>query len=104
MISVAPGSIRIGLDVGGTKIAGVALGPDGAQLGGLTALGEPLLCGIRRVLRESAEESPFLRSLRLDERIEMLPAASPVAAIGAALLDAAPAAVHDLEKEISAHG
>lgn len=72
--------------------------------GGLTALGEPLISGIRRVLRRNAAESPFLHSLRLDERIEMLPADSPVAAIGAALLDAAPAARHDLEKEISVHG
>lgn len=72
--------------------------------GGLTALGDRLADGIRNSLRADAENSAFLRSLRLDERIEMLPAHSPVAAIGAALLGPATAGAHDLEKEISVHG
>lgn len=54
--------------------------------GGLTALGDRLDADIRRALRADAETSPFMRSLRLDERIELLPAGSPVAALGAALL------------------
>lgn len=35
MTGSAPRSIRIGLDVGGTKIAGVALSPDGTHLGSI---------------------------------------------------------------------
>ncbi|WEK62403.1 MAG: ROK family protein [Candidatus Microbacterium colombiense] len=56
--------------------------------GGLTALGERLENGIRRALLLDAEASPFMRSLQLDERIEMLPAGSPAAAFGAALVGA----------------
>lgn len=55
--------------------------------GGLTALGERLLDPVRQRLREVAASSPFVASLRLDERIELLPAGSPAAALGAALLD-----------------
>ena len=57
--------------------------------GGLTALGERLQGVVTRRLREEAEASAFLRSLRLDERIELLPAGSPAAALGAALVGAA---------------
>lgn len=67
--------------------------------GGLTALGDRLDAGIRDALRSDAASSPFLESLRLDERIELLPSGSPVAAIGAAMVGAgAPA------KEIMSHG
>lgn len=72
--------------------------------GGLTALAERLEPGIRTALRADAATSPFLRSLHLDERIEMLPADSPVAAIGAALLGSAPADTTALDKEIVPHG
>lgn len=54
--------------------------------GGITALGERLAGDVRWELRESAAASPFLRSLRLDERVELLPAGSPAAAFGAALV------------------
>lgn len=67
--------------------------------GGLTALGARLEDGIRAALRTEAETSPFMRSLRLDERIEILAAGSPAAAFGAALVGAAVP-----EKEIVFHG
>lgn len=67
--------------------------------GGLTALGERLGDGIRTALIADAAGSPFLRSLRLDERIEMLPSGSPAAALGAALVGS-----HVPEQETAVHG
>ena len=67
--------------------------------GGLTSLGERLEQGIRHALLAGAEASPFMRSLHLDERIELLPAGSPAAAFGAALVGAAIS-----EKESVSHG
>lgn len=67
--------------------------------GGLTSLGDRLEVGIRAALRQDAESSAFMRSLHLDERIEMLPAGSPAAAFGAALVGAS-----DSSKEIVSHG
>lgn len=67
--------------------------------GGLTAMGSRLDDGIRAALHAGAEASPFARSLRLDERIELLPAGSPAAALGAALVGASIS-----EKEIVPHG
>jgi predicted NBD/HSP70 family sugar kinase len=58
--------------------------------GGLTALAQRLRDGVAAELDASAEASEFLRSLRLRERIELLPAGSAAAAIGAALVGAAP--------------
>ena len=57
--------------------------------GGLTALGDRLRDDVSAELAASAEASPFMRSLRLDERVELLPAGSPAAALGAALIGAA---------------
>ncbi len=67
--------------------------------GGLTALGDRLDRGIRGALLAGAETSAFMRSLRLDERIELLPAGSPAAAFGAALVGASVPS-----KEIVSHG
>lgn len=67
--------------------------------GGLTALGARLEDGIRAALLADAEASPFMRSLHLDQRIGMLPAGSPAAAFGAALVGASLS-----EKEIVPHG
>lgn len=67
--------------------------------GGLTALGDRLEDGVRAALHAGAEASAFMRSLRLDERIELLPAGSPAAAFGAALVGAAAPT-----KEIVTHG
>jgi glucokinase len=59
--------------------------------GGISALGERLRADVVRRLESSAATSPFLRSLRLAERVELLPAGSPAAALGAALVGAADA-------------
>ncbi|WP_164233177.1 ROK family protein [Microbacterium hydrocarbonoxydans] len=67
--------------------------------GGLTALGARLEDGIRAALLAGAEASPFMRSLHLDERIELLPAGSPAAAFGAAMVGASIPS-----KEIVSHG
>jgi len=67
--------------------------------GGITALGERLLGDVVSELRASAEASAFMRSLRLEERVELLPAGSPAAALGAALIGAA----HDPEEALT-HG
>ncbi|MEV7618503.1 ROK family protein [Microbacterium sp. NPDC089321] len=72
--------------------------------GGLTALAPRIEAGIRGRLRDDAAHSPFLQSLRLDERIELLSPESPVAAIGAALLGPVISGPHPLEKEMPAHG
>lgn len=56
--------------------------------GGLTSLGDRLYSGVHAALRSGAAESPFMRSLHLDDRIELLPAGSPAAAFGAAVVGA----------------
>jgi len=53
--------------------------------GGMSALGQPLLATVCRVLDIRADTSQFLGSLELASRVRMLPEGSPVAAIGAAL-------------------
>lgn len=60
--------------------------------GGVTALGPRLLADVTDELAASAETSPFMRSLRLEERVELLPAGSPAAALGAALVGTTPEA------------
>ncbi|NYE21176.1 ROK family protein [Microbacterium immunditiarum] len=67
--------------------------------GGITALGDRLLVDVVSELGASAEASAFMRSLRLEDRVELLPAGSPAAALGAALIGAA----HDPEEAL-AHG
>lgn len=57
--------------------------------GGLTALAERLMTDVVAELTASAEASAFMRSLRLHERVELLPVGSPAAALGAALVGAA---------------
>lgn len=57
--------------------------------GGITGLGPRLMADVTAELTGSAEASPFMRSLRLEERVELLPAGSPAAALGAALVGAA---------------
>ncbi|MET0782526.1 MAG: ROK family protein [Microbacterium sp.] len=56
--------------------------------GGITALGPRLRADISAELAADGDASAFIRSLRLDERIEMLPTGSPAAALGAALIGA----------------
>ncbi|WP_240640636.1 ROK family protein [Microbacterium sp. 10M-3C3] len=57
--------------------------------GGLTALAPRLTADVAGALDDSAASSPFLRSLRLAERVRVLPSGSPAAAVGAALVGAA---------------
>lgn len=54
--------------------------------GGLTALGQRLRADVSAELDASAAASPFMRSLRLDERVDLLPPGSPAAAVGAAII------------------
>ena len=71
--------------------------------GGVTALGARLMRLVSTELAESAAASPFMRSLRLEERVELLPPGSPAAALGAALIGGA----RDPEldgAEVLAHG
>ncbi len=56
--------------------------------GGVAALGARLMADVRAELAASAEASPFMRSLRLEDRVELLDAGSPAAALGAALVGA----------------
>ncbi|MCS5718281.1 ROK family protein [Herbiconiux sp. CPCC 205763] len=56
--------------------------------GGLSAIGAWLLDEVRRVLTSWAVESPFLASLGLDSRVQLVPAGFPAAAVGAALVGA----------------
>lgn len=67
--------------------------------GGVTALGERLLALVHDELGMSAAASPFIRSLGLSERVELLPAGSPAAALGAAIIGAA-----EPDREAVLHG
>lgn len=54
--------------------------------GGLSSLGDRLLGQVRARLDADARTSPFLASLALAERVLLVPAGSPVGAVGAALV------------------
>jgi len=71
--------------------------------GGVTALGDRLMTDVAAELSASAEASPFMRSLRLQERVELLPPGSPAAALGAAIVGAQGDATHDTEEAL-VHG
>ena len=75
-----------------TDVDAVVLG------GGVTALGDRMLRPVLAELDTSAAASPFLRSLRLSERVDLLPPGSPAAALGAAILGA------ESEQEAVFHG
>lgn len=57
--------------------------------GGISSLGAALLAEVRRVLGTWATVSPFLASLDLAARVEVVPADFPAAAVGAALVGVA---------------
>jgi len=71
--------------------------------GGVTALGDRLMADVSAELAASAEASPFMRSLRLQERVELLPPGSPAAALGAAIVGAQGDTTHDTEEAL-VHG
>lgn len=54
--------------------------------GGISSLGEPLLSGVGDVLRGWAATSPFLASLELPERVQLVPPGFSAAAVGAAFV------------------
>jgi len=56
--------------------------------GGLSGYGQPLVDGTRRILDEWSTASPFLASLAISERLELLDPEVPIAALGAADLGA----------------
>jgi predicted NBD/HSP70 family sugar kinase len=68
--------------------------------GGVTGLGDRLMTDVAAELSTSAEASPFMRSLRLTERVELLPPGSPAAALGAALVGAEGDATHDAQEAL----
>ncbi|GAA3896921.1 ROK family protein [Microbacterium invictum] len=69
--------------------------------GGITALADRVLTPVVTELERSAAASAFMRSLRLGDRVQLLPPGSPAAALGAALIgDADPVE----EREPLAHG
>jgi predicted NBD/HSP70 family sugar kinase len=69
--------------------------------GGLSGLGDRLLNGVVAELDASAAASDFMRSLQVARRVELLPAGSPAAALGAALLGSA--RDHDVRETVD-HG
>jgi glucokinase len=54
--------------------------------GGISSLGEPLLRGVREALEGWALSSPFLASLELPDRVQLVPQRFSAAALGAALV------------------
>jgi glucokinase len=57
--------------------------------GGLSSLGTELLDAVRAVLADWERQSPFLASTHLSERVTIVPAEFPAAAVGAALVGVA---------------
>ena len=58
--------------------------------GGISLMGSPLTAAVQSVFDEWERESPFIASLRLGERMRLLPPDSRAAATGAAWLGAVP--------------
>jgi len=54
--------------------------------GGISSLGDRVMGGVRDVIAAWGSQSPFIHSLGLADRIRLLPAGAPVAALGAAHL------------------
>jgi hypothetical protein len=56
--------------------------------GGISSLGDPLLAGIRAALDEWSQVSAFIASLRLSQRVRLVPPGTLVSAVGAAFVGA----------------
>jgi len=54
--------------------------------GGISGLGDRVMGGVRDIFDAWGTQSPFIHSLGLGERVRLLPAGAPVAALGAAHL------------------
>jgi predicted NBD/HSP70 family sugar kinase len=69
------------------RMLGLAVDPAAIFLGGgITDLGQPLLAEVTAAVREQAVTSPFLAAINLADRVRLLPAGVPAAAIGAAMI------------------
>lgn len=53
--------------------------------GGVAELGDPLMRELQRAMAVEADRSPLLATLRLGDRVQLLPAGSPVGELGAVL-------------------
>lgn len=62
--------------------------------GGITSLGEPLIADVRECLDSWAAVSPFIASLELSSRVDLVPPGFPAAAIGAAIVGMPVVSVH----------
>ncbi|WP_314213326.1 ROK family protein [Pseudarthrobacter equi] len=68
------------------RILGVTYDPAAVYIGGgLNALGQPLLSGLRQELVRAEMQSPFLAGLALGERVRLVPPGLPIGAVGAAI-------------------
>ncbi|MFS0853235.1 ROK family protein [Microbacterium sp. 179-I 3D4 NHS] len=73
----------------GIRMVMLSLDPERVILmGGVANAGQPLLDAVRSALRDMAAVSPFLESLRLDERVMLAPELADLPARGAARLRA----------------
>lgn len=78
-------STIVGAIVNAIDVLAVTVDPSAIIIGGGTAkTGLPLLEEIRSQLRVRAAGSPFIASLRLDERVSLVDADQPIGCIGAA--------------------
>ncbi|SEQ44057.1 ROK family protein [Arthrobacter sp. OV608] len=69
------------------RILGLTYDPSAIYIGGgLNALGQPLMSGLRRELTRADDASPFLAGLALGQRVRLVPAGQPIGAVGAAVL------------------
>ncbi|GAA1495270.1 ROK family protein [Paeniglutamicibacter kerguelensis] len=68
------------------RILGLTFDPASIYVGGgLNALGQPLLTGIREELKKADARSPFLAGLSLGQRVSLVPPGLPIGSIGAAI-------------------
>lgn len=68
------------------RILGLTFDPATIYIGGgLNALGQPLLSGIRQELARSSAQSPFLAGLALGNRVRLVPQGLPIGSVGAAI-------------------
>jgi glucokinase len=68
------------------RILGLTFDPSAIYIGGgLNALGQPLLSGIRQELARSNAQSPFLAGLALGHRVRLVPPGLPIGSVGAAI-------------------
>ncbi|MFI2566535.1 ROK family protein [Paenarthrobacter sp. NPDC018779] len=68
------------------RVLGLTFDPDVIYIGGgLNALGQPLLSGVRQELSRSSASSPFLTGLALGQRVQLVPSKLPTGSVGAAI-------------------